>query len=336
MKNVSCWFLLLVTLGFTRVGAWATEDNEPNKIVRVVTVSEALLGDSSDRFGDMMVRLDQAAGFHPDIACLPEFFSNRPPEPVPGPTSDRLAAWATAHSAYVIFGMKRKVGERTYNSAILIDRKGRVAGIYDGIHPDELQLKEGATPGNILDPPIFQTDFGAIGVLICFDVEWWDLWKRLKEKGAKIVFWPSAFPATRQLTALALKNQFYIVSSTLRGTSAIYDITGEILSSSGEYHQWAGAIVPMDKRLLETDFNLEKLHQAEQKYGSKIQIVWFHDDDWFTLASLDPHLRVEDIMSEFGLIPQDQYHIRSTKAIDKARNDAHNAVPHVVLRHRKL
>ena len=323
MKRVSFW-LLTLTLLWTASGSSArAEDSSPNKIVRVVTISEAMLRPSDDLLDQAMARLVQAAEFRPDIVCLPELFTalsvDGPAEPIPGSTSDRLARWAAEHSSYVVFGMKRKSEGRIYNSAILIDRKGRIAGIYDKIHPTELELKAGTAPGKVSDPPVFKTDFGTLGILICFDVDWWNSWERLKEKGAQIVFWPSAFPATRQLTALALKNQYYIVSSTERGTSAIYDITGSILASSGEYQQWAGAVLPIGKRLFEIDFNLEAIRKAQEKYGSRIQVVWFHDDDWFTLASLDPHLTVDALITEFGLIPQDRYHLRSSTFIDKAR-----------------
>jgi predicted amidohydrolase len=174
--------------------------------------------ESGDLLEETMARLDQAASFQPDIACLPELFPNRPPEPVPGPVTERLAAWARQRSCYVVFGLKTKTGNRIFNSAVLIDRKGQVSGVYSKTHPTEGELEEGTTPGRV-DPPLFETDFGVIGVQICFDVNWWESWKRLKQLGAKIVFFPSAFPAARQLSALALMNQYYIVSSAMRGSS---------------------------------------------------------------------------------------------------------------------
>jgi beta-ureidopropionase len=293
-----------------------------NRIVRVVTITQAELQRESDNLlEETMARLEQAASFQPDIACLPELFLNRPPEPVPGPVTDRLAAWARQHASYVVFGVKTKTGNRVYNAAVLIDRVGQICGKYSKIHPTEGELAEGTVPGG-LDPPVFETDFGTIGIQICFDINWWDVWKRLKQQGAKIVFFPSAYPAARQLSALALMNQYYVVSSAMRGSSKIYDISGEVLASSGNYQQWAGAALPIGKRLFEIDFHAQKARQIQQKYGSKVDVVWFHDDDWFTLASVDPDLTVEDIISEFDLTPLNDYRVRATKAIDKARADA--------------
>jgi beta-ureidopropionase len=121
------------------------------------------------------------------------------------------------------------------NSAVLPERKGPIIGQYNKTHPTEEELTEGTRPGENVCSPVLKTDFGVIGVLICFDVNWRDQWRYLKEQGVQIVFWPSAYPAGRQLPALALVNQYYIVSSTMDGAAHIYDITGEVLVTSRKH-----------------------------------------------------------------------------------------------------
>lgn len=306
------------------VSASAGERRPPkNPIVRVVTISTDRL--SADTKGGLlegaMERLNQAASFRPDIACLPELFARSAAETVPGPTTKRLGEWARQHSSYVIAGIRKLSGGRTYNSAVLLDRHGEVVGQFDKIYPTEQELEQGITPG-APDPPVFETDFGTIGIQICFDVNWWDNWKRLKERGARIVFFPAAYPAAQQLSAIALTNEFFVVSSTGTRPSRIYDITGRVLSASGEYQQWAGAVLPLGRRLYEVDFHVQKVRLIQQKYGSKVDVQWYHDDDWFTLASLDPDLTVEGIEKEFGLTPLRDYRIRAAKAIDSARRKA--------------
>jgi predicted amidohydrolase len=253
-------------------------------------------------------------------------FSNRDPEPVPGPVTERLSAWAREHSSYVVFGLRTKKGDRVYNSAILLDRKGQIIGQYNKIHPTEDELKDGTTPGEDVDPPVFKTDFGTIGIQICFDVNWREKWRRLKEQGAQIVFWPSAYPAGRQLPALALVNEYYVVSSTMSGAAHIYDITGEVLATSGKYQDWAGAALPLGKRLFEVDYNASKAQEIQQKYGSRVEVTWYHDSDWFTLAALDANLSVEDLIREYGLTPLDEYITRATKVINQARAAAEDKV----------
>src|SRR5688572_9064504 len=120
-----------------------------NRIVRVVTVSQDGLVDNSKEalLEATIKRLDQAASFRPDIASLPETFLRQAAEPVPGPVTTRLAAWAREHSSYVIAGLTTLKDGRLYNSAILIDRQGRVTGQFHKIHPTEAELKAGVTPG---------------------------------------------------------------------------------------------------------------------------------------------------------------------------------------------
>jgi hypothetical protein len=133
------------------------------------------------------------------------------------------------------------------------------------------------------------------------------------------VFFPAAYPAARQVAALALVNQMYIVSSTQSRLSRIYDIAGDELAVSGHFQPWAAAALPIGKRLFEIDFHTAKARQLQQEYGPRVEVRWYHEDDWFTLASLDPDLTVEDLMAEYGLVPLDDYRARAGRAIEKAR-----------------
>jgi beta-ureidopropionase len=294
-----------------------------NPLVRVVTISQdgATKDASGSLLGAAMERLNQAAAFQPDIACLPELFAGSGAEPIPGATTTRLSEWARQHACYVIAGIKKLQGGRTYNTAALLDRQGRLLGQFDKMHPTEPELQQGITPGPP-DPPVFDTDFGRIGIQICFDVNWWDNWKRLRDKGARIVFFPAAYPAATQLSALALTNQYFVVSSAGTRASRIYDITGQVIASSGVYQQWAAAVLPLGRRLFEVDFHIDKIRALQRKYGSKVDVVWHHDDDWFTLASLDENLTVEDLQEEFGLTPLDDYRVRAAQAVEAARKRA--------------
>ncbi len=297
------------------------KERGPNPTPRVVTVSQEGLSryQGEDLLEPTLERLNQAVSFHPDIVCLPEVFSNRDAESVPGPVTDKLAAWARANSSYVIFGLRTKKGGRDFNSAILVDRQGKVLGQYDKVHPTEGEIRDGITPGRDGDPPVFRTDFGTIGILICFDVNWRDEWQSLKKQGAQIIFWPSAYPAARQLPALALTNEIYIVSSTDHGPASIYDITGEVLASTGVHQEWVGASVPLGKRLFETDENAAKIPELQRVYGSKIQVVWYHESDWLTLASLDSNLTVEELIAKYRLVPLSDYIAQSARIITQAR-----------------
>jgi predicted amidohydrolase len=283
------------------IAALASDTKPRNRIVRVVSVSQADLRPGPQLLEETLERLELSASFRPDIACLPELFVDGE-ETIPGPVTKRLGDWAQRNSSYLVFGIKARVGRRVCNSAVLLDRSGKVAGRYDKMHPTEKELARGIHPG-AADPPVFETDFGTIGVQICFDVNWWENWTRLKEKGAKIVFFPAAYPAAKQISAIALMNQFFVVSSTQSRLSRIYDITGGELATSGRFEPYAAAAIPIGRTLFEIDFHTDKVRAIQKKYGSKVEVVWHHEDDWFTLASLEPDVIVKDLIEEFGLVP---------------------------------
>ena len=88
--------------------------------------------------------LEVACALHPDIVCLPETFASsgvtyeeaaEVAQPVPGPITDVAADAARRHSTYVICPLLEARDGCVYNSAVLIDRRGQIAGIYEKIHP---------------------------------------------------------------------------------------------------------------------------------------------------------------------------------------------------------
>jgi beta-ureidopropionase len=292
-----------------------------NNVVNVVTVSQDRIARDSKKalVESTLSILDDAASKKPDIVCLPEIFSGYEAEAENGKTVRRMAAWAKAHRCWLIAPQYTLVDGVKHNSALLLDRRGRLAGRYDKIHPTEMEIsRRGVVPGPV-DPPVFLTDFGTIGIQICFDVNWPAGWARLKEKGAKIIFYPSAYPAHRNLTAHAWMNEVYIVSATDERISSIYDITGEVLARTMCEHRWAYAALCLGKRIFEWDRHEGRLGAIEKKYGRSLVFEPFETEDWFTLASLDPSIAVEDVVEAFGLTPLREYFARSEREQDEAR-----------------
>lgn len=322
MLNLFLVAVLAATLPATALAQTGSEfvDRPRNPLVRVVTVTQDGLNEApgQDLIDATMRRLDQAAVFRPDIACLPETFSRGEPENVPGPTTEQLSAWAKKHHCYVICPISVRDGERIFNSAILIDRQGALVGRYDKIRPTEGELRASVCPG-VDEPPVFESDFGRIGIQICFDVNWRGQWRRLKEQGARIIFFPSAYPAARQLKTLAWRNQVYIVSATKTRAASLYDITGDVIATTGKYQPWAGAVLPLGKRIFEIDYHVGKMREIVRKYGSRVDVTWYHDDDLVSLASLDPQLTVEDLIKEYELTPHRAYIERAQQAQDDCR-----------------
>jgi len=277
--------------------------------VWVMSMVKTGLEDDEDIVAGMIDRIRIMSLYRPDIICLPEIFtgaSAKEAESVPGPTTDRLAGIAKELECYIICPLHTKKGDKVFNSAVLIDRKGELVGQYDKIHPVSTESERGVTPGNS-PPPVFKTDFGTIGIQICFDINWVEGWKSLREQGAEIVFWPSAYPAGRNLPAYAWLFKYYIVGSSWRDPATIYDITGDLIASSGQYEHWAFARLNLEKAFLEITDYAEKLNAIKKKYGRKVLIRYYHDEDWVTIESNSPDLRVGEILNEYKLVPHWDY-----------------------------
>jgi len=291
-----------------------------NPIVSVVSISQDYEPrDSVDHLLEYSLeQMDLAEGCQPDIVALPETSFQSPPERAPE-IIERLGQWASQHNCYVVASLLMNVDGLTFKSGIVLDRAGKLLGRYDKVHLTEGEVDEGICPGKE-DPEVFQTDFGTIGIQICFDCNWPETWQRVKQKGAKLIFFCSAFPAHTHMSAYAWQLECFIASSVkLYRPSRIYDITGRVLDESGYFRRWAHARIPIGKRLFEVDFHVEKFRQIERKYGPRVQVDWLHENDWVTLASLDPNLTVEDIMDEYELTPLCDYRVRAKKYHDAAR-----------------
>jgi len=262
----------------------------------------------------MLQRLEKLSHLNADIYCLPETFATtvREPETVPGPIVSAFARFAAQQHAYVICPLHTVRNGLIYNSAVLIDRSGAVAGQYDKTRPNQFECDSGVTPG-ALPPPLFDTDFGRIGIQICFDCNWPRDWNHLKREGAEIIFWPSAFPGGRMLQGLAWMNRLYIVTAPYTHPAAIYDISGDPVDESGKYQDSVSARLNLEKELFEVDYNLPKVPRILEKYGEAVKIKYYHHEDWFTLESGSPDLKISDLIKEFDLIPHWDYILRSER-----------------------
>ena len=120
--------------------------------------------------------------------------------------------------------------KRYFNVSILIGRNGEVMGTYRKLHlavpTGSDSMEDDITPGK--EVPVFQTDFGKLGMQICFDMEFDYGWKELARQGAELVAWPTQSPQTSQPGFRARRGRYYIVSSTWRHNTSIFEPTGKI------------------------------------------------------------------------------------------------------------
>src|SRR6204780_3318866 len=152
-------------------------------------------------------KIREAAGRGAQIICLQELFRSQYfcreenpelfglAEPIPGPSSDALAALAKELGVVIIGSLFERRAAGFYpNTGVVIDADGSLLGIYRKMHiPDDPLYYEKFyfTPGD-LGFPNFDTRYGRIAVLVCWD-QWYPEGARLASlRGASILFYPTA------------------------------------------------------------------------------------------------------------------------------------------------
>jgi len=190
-------------------------------------------------------RLITAGRLGCDLVCLTEGINGvrtglsyvEAAEPVPGPFTEAIGELARRYGMYVVAGLYEKTGRICYNTAVLIDRDGNIAGKYRKTHLPEAEALGGLTPGNTY--PVFRTDFGRVGMEICYDNFFPEVARALAVNGAELICLPIAGDGRAGhyhwdivARARAIDNAVYFVSSIWGPRSLIIDPEGHILADS--------------------------------------------------------------------------------------------------------
>ncbi len=276
--------------------------------------------------------IEQAMAEKPDIVAIPESFTiaglvdphiEEMAEEVPGPTLEMAAGYARKHSAYILCPILSRRPDGTHIEAFLLDRSGQVAGSYQKHHPvvegcEYAKVEFGSRPGSTF--PVFDTDFGRIGVQICFDIEYPDGWEALDRAGAEIFFWLSAYDGGRDLTAKAWQYHRFLVSAVQTTYARILNTMGETLAITGIHDPIAASTIDLDVALFHTDFNKTQIQAIRAKYGPEVTLRVYHEEGCFTLQSNRPDLSVSALSAEFQLDPLKDYLARNRRLQDALRD----------------
>ena len=277
--------------------------------------------------------LDLALQQTPDLVCLPETFTTvsvpaqdivDAAESVPGPTTDAIARRAREHDCYIICPIKRVRNGTFWNTAVVIGRQGEIVGLYDKAQPvtssfDYTVFESGVQPG-AAEVPVVDLDFGRIGIQICFDAGFPETWQQLSDKGAQVVFWPSAYNGGFPLQVYAYLHHYYVVSSVRTDSSRIVDPLGQILDRTDERHNVIYRDINPDYCVCHYDFNHSIPDQIMAAYGAGVEIRSDRDSGHFLVEPRDDTLTVEQLQAAFGFEPTHQYHQRHRDAYAQMRD----------------
>lgn len=207
---------------------------------------------------------------HPSFE-RPEGFLYRKMKVMYSAISKDLYRFVKVSNARVIIGEVKRWGERYYNVATYIDKD--VIQSYTKTH---VHWTENFIPGNELK--VFDSPFGKIGITICFDAAFSEVWKVLSLKGADLIVNISAVPVEfpveymwRRFVGAAMYNQVFVVYANrpgrfFSGHSAVFSPRGDILVNSGS-----------KETIIEVDIDLNEVHRwrnEEQIYPNRRPLLY--------------------------------------------------------------
>lgn len=229
----------------------------------------AIDGEKDATVEKMLGFLDVAGARGSELVVLPEVWTGlgyssekaytEIAEPIPGPVTDLLAEKARKYGMYVVGSIYEQSGNLFYNASPLIDPEGRIVGKYWKTHlfdaPDRTDIKGGIRESDKVEAgaelPVFDTDLASIGVSVCSDLRFPEVYRELALNGAQIIVCASAFLSPRFdhweffLRARATENQCWVVASgqygvepksgiAFVGRSMIVDPWGTVVATASD------------------------------------------------------------------------------------------------------
>lgn len=255
--------------------------------IKIAAIQMSTVADKMENVRTVKAYLEKIKDENPDFVILPEMFccpyqtENFPiyAEEEGGPIWQQLSAYAKQYGVYLIGGsMPEKDAEgNVYNTCYVFDREGKQIGKHRKVHLFDIDVKGGQTfkESDTLtagdSDTVFDTEFGKMGVMLCFDIRFPELSRMMVNDGARIVFVPAAFnmttgPAHWELSfrTRALDNQIYMVGcAPARDVSAGYISWGHSIVTD----PWGRVIDMLDEKkgilLAELDMDYEEQVREE-------------------------------------------------------------------------
>jgi hypothetical protein len=220
---------------------------------------------------------------------------------------DFFAKVAKENHCYIVYSAAREMEDGTWrNSSVLIDRKGKIAGVYNKNHV----VIEETTEYGILcgrDAPVFECDFGRVAFAICFDLNFDELRMKYVKAQPDLIIFSSMYHGGLMQAYWAYSCRSHFVGAVAGQPSEIRNPLGQVVASTTNYFDYVVADVNLDCRLVHLDYNWPRLRALKDKYGLKVTIT----DPGFLgcvlVSSEDEVISVDQMINEFEIELMDHY-----------------------------
>ncbi len=196
-------------------------------------------------------------------------------DPVPGPFVDSISDIADEYSMNIVAPAIIKVNGRLRNAALIMNRQGDHLGTYYKTHLPAPEAEAGIVPGDEI--PVFELDFGTMGIMICMDIEYPEVPLCLMLKGAEIILFPHVQSSWGEIDwearyrSRAIDTGTYLISASygvgdeepwrpgmMLGRSGIMGPDGMILAEASRQVEVVTREVDLDRKRI-SNFHFAKL-----------------------------------------------------------------------------
>lgn len=240
--------------------------------IRVALAQQRILPDREVNIMKGMSLIKRALQVRADMVILPEVFNTgfykhnyEAVEPLEEEL-DLVLKLSKQRDILIIAGVAEREGDNLYNSAVIIYR-GEIIGKYRKTHLFPLTSeKKHFKAGDKIE--VFETPVGDIGILICYELRFPELFRKLVKMGAEIIVIPAEFPKERiehwrvLLQARAIDNQVFVAGVNCvegdldyGGHSMLVDPMGAVLVEGGNYQE-----------VMMSDIRLREVYEVREKY----------------------------------------------------------------------
>ena len=279
-------------------------------------------GDVPDRLGKTLEKMAshvaEAATLKADLVVFPEICAYVGAancwvfEELDGPVVTAMSEAARANSVYVVIPQTTMEGDKRRNTSVLIDRSGKIVGVYHKNVPTHGELDLGIIPGT--ETPVFETDFGRVGMTICFDLNYWEVGHAICDNKPELVVWSSMWTGVRMMSRWAIEFGFYMAGVFFDAGSFV-DPAGRPICSRSRYASdttgaasLVTATLDLDLRSVHHDCNIGRLRPLFEKYGSTAATVeYLGDECLLLLCSQLADKSTDDLIAELEIEPTRDY-----------------------------